>query len=597
MPNTDRSIREISYRWLCTRLKNFSNINLDAENILIVGKPQAGKSEYIFGICLMFLYENIVPIIVVRNFSKDALQLRNKLIRFLDEYILYMSSYSIEIKPFTISIAPEKVTTRQIVICMYNSSQIANLHTQLSPLIYSILIDEADVLGYKEIIPEESRNVKNHSPLEYHRLFENCKQKVEVSATVFDILYGNTQLSNKDIVTIDPPESYKGIHQIIFKEIKVNDNSKNDSNSVSKSDSIENFYIELSEQTNSFEKCHPTIVLHKTKVWHSDHDDFLAKIAYHPRLSKVWTVIIEDSRSFQLYNSNFPETFMINDEIFTQKDNFPRGTVYSLSQNIDIQDVLQWMYDTSVIIDFSHIVIKTGQQAGRSRSYISSNGKWHLTHQYYLPSKGDRNIADLVQSVRLCHNRPDSIPLLLYAPKQICTDIQKANILQEEQIYRLRNLKCSTKVSEYIQTDTWSKYKVPKYRLCKQRQHKNLKLSKVVEDDGWDKEKYTVKFGDKVNESFYTIIDLEHFDPKSVCYRMIQDLECILIETKQVTLSATYINKKLQGMPRWQNRSLDNIHGCLWTSIRKNKKLIRTNKVPQNEIYMWKENGTIIVSK
>jgi hypothetical protein len=589
------SIHDITYKWLCLEFPDFHNINFGVKSTCISGKPQAGKSEFTFGVALMCRLYNIAPIMILRNFSKDAVQMCRKFERFIKRYNNYMENQgfpSLSMK--SIGVNDLMKDSKDLIICLYNGYQLSKLNKLYNDIKYTLLIDEADAIGYGEIKQGDDKP-KYHAASEYNILLGSAQQTWEISATVWDILYGNCNLMSNNIVIVRPQNSYKGIRdgvQFIPLTHKIGKWSRG-IDILEADPNIENIYIELSK-LSSFNSnrynClldHPVIILHKSYVWQYHHDIFMKMFYRHPILSKKWTVIVEDSRACQLYSWCLKGlSVTIDNEKIT--DTSGKGKFTFTKNSIDIQVILQYLIDNGGSEKFPHIVIKTGQQAGRSRSYVSCDGNWHLTHEYLVPAKNGRNMADLIQAVRLCHNRPDSIPLVLYAPEIICKEIQKADIIQDEQLYRLRELQQNNIVSEYIQKDLWSSIKVPKYRLCRSKLHKRFKLNKISGNDGgWNSDMYSNNIG------MYVVLDQDKFNKGTVVYDMLGDVETLLIDRNKIgdDVELAWINKELQKLPKWSDKSLDNIHGALWTSVRKNKNLIRINKKRENSLLMWK-NGS-----
>jgi len=164
-------------------------------------------------------------------------------------------------------------------------------------------------------------------------------------------------------------------------------------------------------------------------------------------------------------------------------------------KRIIIPQLMQWFIDNGGAKKFSHIVIKSGDFSGRSRSYVSTDGNWHLTHQYY---GGGSSVPDMIQAQRLLHDRPDSIPLIEYAPSKVIDNIVKGDMMQDEQIERLIDLRitghievlCHVQLGEEV----WNKEKIPKASLCCGNVNKGFKIQKENrvkgEDGGWKVEKY-----------------------------------------------------------------------------------------------------------
>ena len=280
------------------------------------------------------------------------------------------------------------------------------------------------------------------------------------------------------------------------------------------------------------------------------------------------------------------------------------GGFYSFNSKIIIPQILQWLYDNGGVSMFPRIVIKSGHFSGRSRSYVSTNGIWHLTHQYY---NGAKTIPALIQEMRLVHDRPDSIPLRCYAPKDVCQNIQRSAIMLDEQMDRLITQKSGVNVSSFVREGKWNKNKLPakKIKLTVGKANSNFKLEKVDQDDGWNINSYkttTIKeYEDEVivmEDGIFIIVDMDKFEKNSKVHKMLNDVMCIIIQNNKVgeDNSIDWINKELQKQSPYSNMTIDCIRGNLWTNIRTNKRLKRTNnKEIKEDLIYWKNNKGIFV--
>ena len=115
---------------------------------------------------------------------------------------------------------------------------------------------------------------------------------------------------------------------------------------------------------------------------------------------------------------------------------------------IDTPSILQWFYDNGGSTRFPRIVIKTGD-GGRCQSYVSTNGNWHLTHQYYIPPKV-LNAADAEQNLRILHDRSDGVPLLFTTTYAALMAINGGHMAQLELMDRLASIKSEIYVPEQL---------------------------------------------------------------------------------------------------------------------------------------------------
>lgn len=607
---------EDSYAWLCHKFPDFHTVDFDATQTLIAGKPQAGKSEFTFGVALMLSLRGMTPLMILRNFSKDAVQMASKLERFTNCHKDFMlkqgwsreevtrralTSVSAidDLKDISVGLQQHK-----LIFILYNGYQLNIMNILCENISYVLLVDEADAVGYGEIKDEETRP-RYHASWEYQCLLEKSKKTFEISATIFDILWGNTNIQTNNIVVIRPPSTYKGIRDgVQFRTLENKITTWKKDEELDEADpNMFGIYGELSQlpiYEGSRYNCdgnHPVIVLHKSYIWQSHHDIFLKTFKERPDFQKKWTIVVEDSRAFQIYSWKLKGCrIILGEEIHSDK--LATGYFKFINPNLDIQMILQWFRDNGGAEIFSHIIIKTGHQAGRSRSYVSLDGNWHLTHEYLTPSRANRNTADLIQAVRLCHNRPDSIPLTLYTPEAVAVAIQKADILQDEQINRLREINAGIQAWEYMSEDVWTQEKIPQYRVCRSKNHRDFKLKGVTGvDGGWNVDRYLTTL-EKQKEGKYTILEQDKFTKDSMVWKMLGDVESILIDCGKFgeNIPVTWINKKLRELPQWNNKTEDGIHGALWTSIRKNKSLIRLNNKPGGNLVFFKVGLTGFVN-
>ena len=360
-----------------------------------------------------------------------------------------------------------------------------------------MLTDEADAIAYSEV---KEPAPQKHKAGEYVILRNKCRHTYEISATVWDILCGNQDLTNSNIIYIRPPPTYKGIRdgvQFIKLAHKIEKWTK-DTTIFDEDPNIVQVYEELME-TPIFSKkrynCainHPVIVMHKTKSLIAHHKMFYDLFRTDKVYSIVWTVIMECDKGLYLY-SNVLKTKTI--EIGKVRISDTKGTgEFLFGKRIIIPQLLQWFIENGGAKKFSHIVIKSGDFSGRSRSYVSTDGNWHLTHQYY---GGGSNVPDMIQAQRLLHDRPDSIPLIEYAPSKVIDNLVNGDMMQDEQIERLIDLRVTgNEVLTHIQVadEVWSKKKVPKTSLCCGNVNKGFKIQKKNriegDDGGWAIEKY-----------------------------------------------------------------------------------------------------------
>ena len=487
--------------FLQSRFLNLYQVDYHSKETLLYGVPQGGKSAFTFANIAIQMNMNKPCIFVVRNYVKDAIHMIEKAKRFSDmlmkngmdpfesvyagdmvckwdiddEGVKYVKSVSnsLEIKNALFS------DKKKMVIVLANVHQLSALNFILNNIMSDnlmLFIDEADAIAYGlQDIPTN---------IEFAKLVELSSQKFEVTATPWDNLVGNNELENQNIIVLQPPPSYKGIRNVEFHDLKYKI-GKYKGNIIEEDPNLIGFYDEIS-LTNIFDKVyqvtipHPVIVLHKTSTATTHHDDFFT---YFRKSYKKWVVIKEDSNGLFMFSETCKgKTITIEKHVFID-DN--KNGVFNFKDHIIIPQLMQWMIDNGGANVFSHIVIKSGRFSGRSRSYVSSDGNWHLTHQYY---NGSTNVPSLIQEMRIVHDRPDAIPLRCYAPPDVGEAIQKGAIMLDEQIDRLKN-KQRIRVKEFVENGKWNPEKIPKkVKLTIGTSNMHFKIKKTARcecDNGW----------------------------------------------------------------------------------------------------------------
>ncbi len=642
----DRNFKDLyiqyTYDWLCEKFPDFHKVNLNDESCLLTGKPQAGKSWFSFGIALIHLLLERPVVFVVRNFTQDVEHMKAKLARFALEHKKQMAKYSYPISfSRTIGIVDAvkmslvntekdvfcvknfeeikealKGQNMKMVIALANGSQLKCINIVLDKLgEYNqnlvMLTDEADSVAYSEI---KNPAPQKHKASEYNILKERCYNTYEISATVWDILIGNESLTNTNIVCIRPPSTYKGIRDgVQFIQLAHKIGKWTEKISLYDEDpNLVQVYEDLMETCIFSPKrynClihHPIIILHKTRSLVKHHKMFYELFRTDKVYSKVWTVLMECNTGLYVYSNSLKnKTIHIGRERITDS----KGTgEFLFGKRVIIPQLLQWFIDNGGAKRFSHIVIKSGDFSGRSRSYVSTDGNWHLTHQYYT---GSSSVPDMIQAQRILHDRPDSIPLIEYAPSKVIDNIVKGDMIQDEQIERLTDLSYKIKTHVRVRDELWNKDKVPKASLCCGNVNKSFKTQKIKGNDGgWEVNKYNemlegintlVNLGlteslEQRHKYKYIIVDQNKFKPDTKIYKLIEDVEKIIIDDKLYNkdIPVTWINEKLRET-KYQLETNDNLHGALWNIIQTSNKLESSSEKLNKTLVCWKHDRKLYV--
>jgi hypothetical protein len=375
----------------------------------------------------------------------------------------------------------------KVLLTICNNNQLFMLNRLLDEYDGSlaVAIDEADAVGYSERIEKSEISAVE----ELDSLYERATNKYEISGTVMDVMVGNEDLTGADIVKIRPTGSYKSVADVEYVAFesrigiwKEGDNFEDcDPNMLGFYEALKKEDVFKAED-HGLNVDHPIAVLHKTDIHVEHHRQFLE---WHKKKGLDWTVITECSKKenfggLRMYDSRLVGCVLKfkGKEVHAGADgvfNFPESAIFP--------ELFQWMYDNGGAEFFSHIVIKSGRFSGRSRSYVSDNGEWHLTHQYY---GGADNVPSLIQEQRLLHNRPDNIKLKCYAPPEICRDIIKGYRHHQESVERMTKEVAHEKyVHEYLTEQKWNEGKIPKVKVVSARKTSGFK-PETVDDSEYD---------------------------------------------------------------------------------------------------------------
>lgn len=506
--------------YLKRKFLNLYQVDLEAKDTLLYGAPQGGKSAFSFANAAIQMELGKPCIFIVRNYIKDAIHMSEKAKRFSEslvnnkfssfdtvyagdmsctwkidkEDIKYISSVSNSSSIENALFGNKK----QMVIVLSNFHQLSAINhiLQIKGIDKLMLfIDEADSLAYGlEDIPTN---------IEFNKLKEMSNQTFEITATPLDNLVGNKTLETQNIIVLQPPSTYKGIRNIEMHDLQY-PIQKFNGNLNEEDPNLKYIYDQLSSETIFSSPyvsiSHPIIVLHKTSTSTIHHDTFFEyfKDNYH-----TWITIKEDSKGLFLFADKLRgKTIFINKYTFSDKK---KNGIFNFKNNIIIPQLLQWMFDNGGATVFSHIVIKSGRFSGRSRSYVSTDGNWHLTHQYYF---GAASAPSLIQEMRIVHDRPDAIPLKCYVPSDVGEAIQKGAIMLDEQIERLidKEIEKHTSAKKYVENGVWNPEKIPKkVKLTIGSINKDFKINKTnigESDGGWKLDIYEQEMNKRIKDHY-----------------------------------------------------------------------------------------------
>lgn len=498
---------KLTLKWCGMRFPYFDKMrekmHMDAQ--LLVGNVQAGKTMAAAAYTCISTLEDSPCIMVLLNSIGSTKQIEIKCAKFFSEHAQEINKKYSGFKPFGVTLAGKmsqskaneygekelrnyeetlsvlQGNTKNLILVMNNGHQLQYLNRLMSEypvLPFTLITDESDIVAYGTL--KEERSGVN-AVYEYTLLRERAQRRVEISATVWDILLGDRDLTNVGITEITTTGPYKRASDIVTETLPVKMPST--LKECGEDPNLVGYYLYLSDKpvfTSDSYNCpidHPICVLHKTTTRTADHDKFLEIFNTHPVLSE-WTVIREDNRGLLLYSKKIEESSIVISEYESERGD--NCDFFFPGKAVDIQEVLQFLIDNGGANRFSHIVIKSGGCCSRSKSYVSTHGQWHLTDEYYYPGKTERNsIPSIIQGVRLHHNRPDAIPLTFTTTEQIAVDWRKGNLMQEEAVDRLLGDEDVNFTCEKLPEEIWTAAKVPKAKMAHQEKNKGYKPTTV----------------------------------------------------------------------------------------------------------------------
>lgn len=264
---------------------------------------------------------------------------------------------------------------------------------------------------------------------------------VEVSATVLDIT-AREDVKKENLCILRAPRSYRGIpsFQIIETTEKAKYASKTSSNLLKTDKALKRI---ISEFVNV-----------ETPIWCASQND------NHPCIMLVnnGRTIEPQKRLMMKLRKKYPTlTLMvyIGEGIFIHHDSLPK-TSFEISgvkssptnhghlfKGVSPSSALLWLKRNGGVRVFHHILIISGNLAGRSISYgckdygASGLQYWHLTHHRLILPKNS-SCPEVIQKCRLCTIFETPVPLKLYVNKKDELAVIKSHWSQEEIIERSR---------------------------------------------------------------------------------------------------------------------------------------------------------------
>ena len=472
---------------------------LDKSINLIYGPPQSGKTKRIQTLSFAHMLFNKCPsIVILRNSNDDVKQMKSRCDQFAREHKEFIfpkkDIKSILEYAYVGTSSVEKlrrcVKNNFMIIAIANSSQISKLEQVLTPGVrYLTVIDEADsVIGaYSKEYVAKFRKILHRAVL------KNSGKTYAVTATTFDLIFSSDQIKTSKIYKMKINPNYCGIKKIQMCSVgKIGDD---DLKTAKKAEScfeadkyIRPLLEDLSMRNEYFRL--PTDMMY-SRVAGSNHPMvLLIKNTHFVENQRVllneivdignWTEgIVYNGEGLVIQSRYLKSLKKIAKNLAPLKSGVNTGeTIVTGSKQTRIEaeenggkrclhikahisvgmQCFRELIKTGVKI--SHLVIIADRMADRGISFVSTDYKMRLTCQYYVPSS-TATMSQKLQAIRLCGVYDDNLPSMLFAPPDVCEDLVKANLGQDELINRLKESESDEGSMTFFSGSKYSRSKLP----------------------------------------------------------------------------------------------------------------------------------------
>lgn len=481
---------------------------LDKSNNLIYGPMQSGKTKRIQTLSFVhMLFNKCSSIVILRNSNDDATQLKSRCDQFAEDHKQFIRSKFPRrpVKSFqyayvgtsSVQKLSECVLTSTMIIAIANDAQMSRLEKVLVPGIrYLTVIDEADaVIGAHS----EEHAAKFRKTL-HRAVLKNSGKTYAVTATTFDLIFSSDEIKASKIYRMKINPNYSGLGKIQM--YRLGNFGDDDLQPTGKSDScfshdkyLHTILEDLSKRNEYFRlptdsmysrvvsDGHPMVLLIKNTRLLEKQRELLNQIVDNKNWN--WTEgIVYNGNGLVIQSKHLHELTKIaktltksckvksgvniGEEIVTgppetlqaARDKGGKECLYIKEGHISVgMQCFRELIKSGVRI--THLVIIADRMADRGISFVSSDYKLRLTCQYYVPSS-TATVSHKLQAIRLCGVYNDNLPSMLFAPPDVCEDLVKANLGQEEIIGRLKDTESDEGTMTVCSGLKYSKSKLPK---------------------------------------------------------------------------------------------------------------------------------------
>lgn len=400
----------------------------------VYGQVQSRKTALMAAMFIVSRIDDRASLLVARNYTKEGVELVEKLIRTVDAHKAFMHGHGYEDDgtwPFlTVRLAETgsngerdaraALLAKECIVSINNAHRLAPIVRASEGLDFLVALDEADAVGFKE------KNAKStRSAIENLGALTRGRETMMVSATQNEILLGQEGLKcGEAILRVVPRHTYVSIPDFELdplphttkpwapkkagKEDKYRSLDECDPN-------LKPFYERLA--ASPLERICALHTVQPTKAYHAEVCGRLMR-----RLDD-FAVIRENSDGLFVSSNTFGAGVLSSGRLEARRDGKPTRhgrVVRSADGMCEVKD-LSLAELLSAITDKRtrwRIAIVTGRMASRSRSYVAANYTTlqrergfgcALTHHYYNPTdvknlKARKVVADLIQEMRCCRD-------------------------------------------------------------------------------------------------------------------------------------------------------------------------------------------------
>ena len=484
------------------------NTIVKKDMVLCSAGTQSCKSTFMKCSAVKSMIDGFTPVIVLRNISGDAHQLSAHIDTLNKELTRYLDKHAVQKRRFQIEVIQgdklDNVNTKSrlqnslnggtpcIVVCLANETQLERVieATKDFEAKFDLFIDEVDGVDYGTLKNGELCGTASALKI----LKEMSHQTFGVTATPLDAIFSETELKSANQMRLTPPDDYRGLTDLLVKILPIDVSALNETATYKELlEHDKNLSRFLKMYAKTFPnwspragKLVPNICLIKNTRLISNQIALAQGI--NKEYPRQFATLVYNGSGVMMYYYGMPETVTICEKQLKRNE----------FGDIPIADAIQYFYDNGGVFKFSHIIIISGDLAGRSISFVSKNFVWHTTDMYYTPSKTTA-IPEMIHGAgRLCGRNKNGSHLHLYVTEKVAQALFSGYNFTNEIIARalaapLREMDEECSFAKSLKSVMMNKRKMPigrdittKVKVLK----KDFNLTSRVNDGGKDIKEY-----------------------------------------------------------------------------------------------------------